>query len=291
MRNKAIAGIGLLILSVCLTGCGHTTVPSDTTDKNTDNHSQNGSVSLKDHWAINIGDDDQSVLFNASYGEWKRQRGLYSFYTDGENLFVDDSGHGRVIWVKPDNTRKYIALPDHMVCKAMTCNKDSRLYMLLYDNDAVEPAGNELVYTDLKNADDKIYMIKKTYAGDILSSNGKSLSISDDKIQSTMEKLPEIAKSYGIHIDAKGLIRPVYFSDDRELYQCSYAKKGNDQTDTTIFLVVQNDKIIYHTRETNDYIPAGTYQSANIISDNGNIYLYYLSVDKNNNTALIKKMS
>jgi uncharacterized protein YcfL len=229
-----------VLSSLLLFACGtedvtteHTEIESEVTE---------GNISDEKIRTIELNTTNQNAaIYKEQDGEWKRQLGLYSFYADEKNVFVDDSGNNRIIWKTMSDEEKFIELPDNMVCMGMVYDEETNvLHLLLFDNEAVEPEGEQYVSVDLTDSQPKIEIESdKTFLNAFLNAKGEIIENRDTV--ATLDQLIAQAQQLGVSLNYS--LMEIYQLDNISLYSCT----AEDDSSNIMFILTEQGKIVGYT--------------------------------------------
>ncbi len=232
-------------------------------------------------WTVSCNDGKKnSVRYVSEAGEWKRPLGLYSYAANSQNFFVDDSANERIIWCQKEAGTSYITLQKGIVCVGMSYNETKNtLFLLLFDNAAVEPQGVSYCKVELSKGL-KLQEIGMKAYGTVLNEAGKPVSgsLDDETSQNLLEETAAITGHKMDRVDLNGQ------TDNYKLYICRDLK----HSDSMRLLIEEEEKIIAYT----DLLYVGEFlggvsQAACIYEENGKPIVNYIAQDRNDEHKLM----
>lgn len=232
-------------------------------------------------WTVSCnGNKEDSVRYLSESGEWKRPLGLYSYAADSRNFFVDDSANGRIIWYHREGRPDYMKLPKGMVCHAMSYRESTNtLFLLLFDNIAVEPQGVLYYKADL-SAGPVLEKIGMRGYDTILNNSGKPVS-SGSYAEADEKLLDQAEKITGQRMDS---IKQNGQIEDYKLYVC----RTLEQRDSMRLLLVKGNRIVAFTKSLyTGKFSGGANQTAYMYEQDGKIMVNYMAQDINDEQKLM----
>lgn len=231
-------------------------------------------------WTVDFNNGKQNaVMYEPAAGEWKRPLGLYSYAADEQNFFADDSVNGRILWYQKGTGVSHIALKRGTVCVGMSYDQRKNiLYLLLFDNIAVEPQGVSCCKVELSKGL-KVQETGMEAYGTIFDAAGRT--VSGELYFETVQKILDQVKSVtGQKMDD---VRQSCQVGDYRLYVC----RDREHADSMRLLLERSGKIIAYTQLL--YVgefSGGMYQPAYMYQENGELIIHYIAQDQENTHSL-----
>lgn len=222
-------------------------------------------------WTADFNNGKQNaVMYEPAAGEWKRPLGLYSYAADEQNFFVDDSVNERILWFQKGAGVSHIALKKGTVCVGMSYDQQKNiLYLLLFDNIAVEPQGVSYCKVELSEGL-KVQEISMEAYGTILDEAGRTVS-GDLYFETVQEILDQVKSVTGQKMDD---VRLSCQTGAYRLYVC----RDRKHADSMRLLLEKSGKIVAYT----DLLYAGAFcegmkQPAYMYQKNGELIIHYIA--------------
>lgn len=225
---------------------------------------------------------DYTPQYIDSCGEWGRPLGLYSFAVGTDKIFLEDSVKHQVLALCEEDNPFAIVMPEEVVCTQMIYNEEEEiLYMICFDNVAVEPEGKTYWKVDL-NAGTNMDFIKAVSYDASLDCDGNLIENPPIISEELKKEMKSIIEKKGL--DAKGKISFETCKGEWELY--SYIT--NIGGDIMLFLC-RNNQIEAFTDilAGGDFVAPGN-QLATIYADDDKTIVCYLTQGSSESIQVVR---